>query len=569
MNPAGSDALELALAVRAVPARLPEVRSRPLPGTMLVLLELVGGRRETIERCAAATMERPQVLVEAATLFIQQVLFDEDADHYRVLGVRPDATLEAIREHHRWLMRWLHPDRDGGRWETAFSERVNAAWNVLRVPERRREYDQWLADHPHRGRSPAAIDVAALRSGGSGTVLSPQMVRRLPAFTLVGLALASAGALVMMGSGRIQLPVPDGSADVDRPATADDIAARVVRETMGTEGGLKKKDGAPPRSDATPIRAPMEASGAGPAASAPIEPIDPAGTQRNTAADSLDAGSTSGVQQGHPPVAGNDTRSVASIIAPPPSMGTTNQLSQPASTTTIHHDAASRNPVEGTGRPAKHDLASDAGESSINAPNDADSRAIPAWSSPTAAAPPSGVSSRHAAVARSGSGPGRTAVQQTTPASVVASSVARLGEQTAIVRSKPSQTAPVAAPPAMTARDASQAIPRAFAAAYAQGDPARITALFTPDAMENRDGIQAIARNYRTFFDTTSSRQLNLDGLSWTIKPDRIIGTGAFEASLRLRSGAGIRRVKGWIRIEAVPVGKDWKIEYIQHEERR
>jgi hypothetical protein len=51
----------------------------------------------------------------------------------------------------RWLMKWLHPDRERSGWESALAERVSSAWQDLKSRDRRGEYDRL---HP-RGKSEA------------------------------------------------------------------------------------------------------------------------------------------------------------------------------------------------------------------------------------------------------------------------------------------------------------------------------------------------------------------------------------------------------------------------------
>jgi len=70
--------------------------------------------------------------------------------HYDVLSVEPTAELEAIRRAWRVKVRLLHPDkhRDSPRDVQAEAEketlRVNIAWDTLRDPEKRHEYDLHL-----------------------------------------------------------------------------------------------------------------------------------------------------------------------------------------------------------------------------------------------------------------------------------------------------------------------------------------------------------------------------------------------------------------------------------------
>jgi curved DNA-binding protein CbpA len=61
------------------------------------------------------------------------------ADHYQTLGVAPTAGSDAIHRAYRELARLAHPDRSG---DPAAMVRLNAAWEVLRDPVRRAEYDR-------------------------------------------------------------------------------------------------------------------------------------------------------------------------------------------------------------------------------------------------------------------------------------------------------------------------------------------------------------------------------------------------------------------------------------------
>lgn len=65
-------------------------------------------------------------------------------NHYQILEVSPQATAKEIKQAYRRLAKQFHPD---SQCETADSEKiiqVNAAYEVLRDPNRRRSYDQQL-----------------------------------------------------------------------------------------------------------------------------------------------------------------------------------------------------------------------------------------------------------------------------------------------------------------------------------------------------------------------------------------------------------------------------------------
>jgi len=94
--------------------------------------------------------------------------------HYQQLGVSPSASTATIREAYLRLARLLHPDQAAtvSAAERRLAERrmreVNAAWAVLRDPERRRAYDRTLdvagprpSDPPRR--PPDPMDHADVR----------------------------------------------------------------------------------------------------------------------------------------------------------------------------------------------------------------------------------------------------------------------------------------------------------------------------------------------------------------------------------------------------------------------
>src|SRR5262249_26468193 len=80
------------------------------------------------EAAAARTGEPTAVLIEAARFYLQQVLFRPEADCYRILGIKPADSRETARNHMRWLLEWLHPDRNNNSWDAVYAERVLKAW---------------------------------------------------------------------------------------------------------------------------------------------------------------------------------------------------------------------------------------------------------------------------------------------------------------------------------------------------------------------------------------------------------------------------------------------------------
>lgn len=80
-------------------------------------------------------------------------------DHYAVLGVAPDADSDELRAAWRFAIEAFHPDRypAPGQRERAhdMAARVNAAWDVLGDPARRRDYDIQRRRGSHEADGPA------------------------------------------------------------------------------------------------------------------------------------------------------------------------------------------------------------------------------------------------------------------------------------------------------------------------------------------------------------------------------------------------------------------------------
>jgi hypothetical protein len=124
----GRLALDFALELARMPTLASAMQARPLPPDTLVVIRIAAGCAETTSEAAAAARLSEESVKEAAILYLQKVLFAPGSDCHRILGVAPDAPRNVVRHHMRWLMRWLHPDRNPSEWESVFAARVLSAW---------------------------------------------------------------------------------------------------------------------------------------------------------------------------------------------------------------------------------------------------------------------------------------------------------------------------------------------------------------------------------------------------------------------------------------------------------
>lgn len=133
-----TDIIDLALACYRRPLDYQDWFSlaTPLPEDMDRLLWLATGSPEAIEAGIRRTGAKPEELRDAARFCVQQWCLVRGADPHRVLGVKPGASFEQIKEHHRLLMRLFHPDRAGGceTWTDHYASRINEAWAMLSRP---------------------------------------------------------------------------------------------------------------------------------------------------------------------------------------------------------------------------------------------------------------------------------------------------------------------------------------------------------------------------------------------------------------------------------------------------
>lgn len=135
------DAIRVAIELLHVPSRVRIARTEPLPGGMDLLLRIAAGEGEA-EMTAMISTGRPRDLLrQAAVFFIEQVLLWPNSDSYRVLGADSQASGGELRRNMALLVKWLHPDQNPQGQRSIFASRVIRAWDDLKTPERRANYD--------------------------------------------------------------------------------------------------------------------------------------------------------------------------------------------------------------------------------------------------------------------------------------------------------------------------------------------------------------------------------------------------------------------------------------------
>jgi hypothetical protein len=205
---AGTDCIDLAVAFARAPSQFPDLLHgrRRLPPGVTALLQVAAGSPlvDSGNALSGAVSGAPQ---EAAQFFIEQVLLAHSAGHYRVLGVDPLASAEQIKEHHRLLMRLFHPDRQRqpDARTAAFATRINQAYNVLRSPDTRANYDLTLMEkHAARPQARSHPRHPHFEHAPDLPMDPPSLVTRYRTlFALGGVALAAALGVMLVYVNRV------------------------------------------------------------------------------------------------------------------------------------------------------------------------------------------------------------------------------------------------------------------------------------------------------------------------------------------------------------------------------
>lgn len=128
-------AIEIALDLKAMPSLARVVRRRPLPPQVTPLIRVAAGSQELAQEFSTRYGFSESYIREACIFFLQEAVLFSGAGSHRTLGLGHDASPEQIREHKRWLLMWLHPDRNNNRWETALFQRVVRSAKALAEPQ--------------------------------------------------------------------------------------------------------------------------------------------------------------------------------------------------------------------------------------------------------------------------------------------------------------------------------------------------------------------------------------------------------------------------------------------------
>ncbi len=119
-------AIEIALEAYKSPQAFRATRRMPLPKGMLTLIKLAASTPENIRSLVDDETADQLPVRDAAIFYLQHVLTNAHDDASQ-LALTRHATLQEVKDHKRWLLKWLHPDRNPNSWESVLFHRVKDA----------------------------------------------------------------------------------------------------------------------------------------------------------------------------------------------------------------------------------------------------------------------------------------------------------------------------------------------------------------------------------------------------------------------------------------------------------
>lgn len=126
-------AVLIALQVYKQPGLARKLSQRPIPVDLLEVIKIAANDDEMTTRwCKIQHCDEEQIR-QACLFYLRHTLFDARDDKIRTLGLSVTATAEDLRIHKRWLLKWLHPDRNPNQWEIGLFQRVNASAHALEL----------------------------------------------------------------------------------------------------------------------------------------------------------------------------------------------------------------------------------------------------------------------------------------------------------------------------------------------------------------------------------------------------------------------------------------------------
>lgn len=127
----GKSAAVIALELYNEPRLAKRLSVLPVHRGVLPLIKIAAGDVEELLVFPPHIATKPEKARVIAEFYLQQVLFHPNSKGLRLLGLSSEASPIQLRDHKRWLLKWLHPDRNPNLWSQQHFKRLIETWESL------------------------------------------------------------------------------------------------------------------------------------------------------------------------------------------------------------------------------------------------------------------------------------------------------------------------------------------------------------------------------------------------------------------------------------------------------
>ena len=126
-------AMEQVFILQNNPDAIYDMRTAPLPEGISTLMRLASNPGDLLNDVSQTLAIEAEVLQSHISDYLVAMCFFPNAQPARILGLNNAKNIPLAKEHHRLLLKWLHPDKNPE--HKLYAEQVNRAWAWLKSQE--------------------------------------------------------------------------------------------------------------------------------------------------------------------------------------------------------------------------------------------------------------------------------------------------------------------------------------------------------------------------------------------------------------------------------------------------
>lgn len=180
------------------------------------LIDMLSGAAEAENFLSLKGISREYVNTNIRGI-LSRLHFNRENDHYLTLSLSRDASDAQINKRWKDLMLIYHPDRSSDEDAAECAKRINEAYNVLKYPDKKREYDMKMMTHGEAYSGTSRRRKVHAERSHRYLFISPQMRRLIPKLIIpCCIVISSVMLLIIFLNNRQEPPFPQASAPLEK-----------------------------------------------------------------------------------------------------------------------------------------------------------------------------------------------------------------------------------------------------------------------------------------------------------------------------------------------------------------